>query len=330
MLYKNKPVKPSKKGKRLLVYSEKFGKAIALPKLALVEKKIIKEYFSGKGAVELGKKYKVNRKTILNLMYRNKIKTRGQAETNKKYKINDDYFKVLDSEDKLYFFGLIFADGCLSEGRKGSELKIELQERDKHILNTLRKHLGTDKPLQYLKPRKTYFKKGGRVIHCRASYAFRFHGKNLSHLLRHGISKRKSHTAIFPSSIKTIEDLKHFTRGFFDGDGCFYHSKKDLNRYNVSFVGTHQFIKSLKRRFDKHLGIRSIISYKGSIDVISHLEIYRKLDVVHFLEWLYEGDDPALRLKRKYNKYKKWLKRIKERLCQPISQRDRNLKPLNP
>ena len=36
----------------------------------------------------------------------------------KKKKYNENYFETIDSEDKAYFLGFIFADGCITNDVK--------------------------------------------------------------------------------------------------------------------------------------------------------------------------------------------------------------------
>jgi hypothetical protein len=54
----------------------------------------------------------------------------------KKKTYNENYFEVIDTEDKAYFLGLIFADGCVTNNPKQHryQLVIKLHKKDVHIL----------------------------------------------------------------------------------------------------------------------------------------------------------------------------------------------------
>ena len=49
---------------------------------------------------------------------------------------NENYFEKIDSEDKAYFLGLIYSDGCIVNNQDEYRYKItlKLHTKDKHIL----------------------------------------------------------------------------------------------------------------------------------------------------------------------------------------------------
>ena len=59
-----------------------------------------------------------------------KVKTNKLGLIKSKYIYNKDYFKVIDSEEKAYWLGFIYADGYVCANDTGSELGIELQVGD--------------------------------------------------------------------------------------------------------------------------------------------------------------------------------------------------------
>lgn len=55
-------------------------------------------------------------KFLINLTYPSQqysiIKRNGVSKIpNKKYKVNEDYFKLIDNQDKAYWLGFLYADG---------------------------------------------------------------------------------------------------------------------------------------------------------------------------------------------------------------------------
>ena len=63
-----------------------------------------------------------------------------------KYEINYKFFDVIDSEEKAYFLGLLFADG--HNNVKDGVVLIDLQENDKEILEKFTNILQPSKPLR--------------------------------------------------------------------------------------------------------------------------------------------------------------------------------------
>ena len=68
-----------------------------------------------------------------------------------KYTFNKDYFERIDSKDKAYFLGLLYADGCnsISATKQHHTIVLNLQEKDKDILDIFNKYINSNKPLTY-------------------------------------------------------------------------------------------------------------------------------------------------------------------------------------
>lgn len=68
-----------------------------------------------------------------------------------KYTFNKDYFERIDSKDKAYFLGLLYADGCnsISATQGQCTIVINLHEKDRSILDIFNKYIGSNKPLSY-------------------------------------------------------------------------------------------------------------------------------------------------------------------------------------
>lgn len=58
----------------------------------------------------------------------------------RKYKVNEDYFKLIDTEEKAYWLGFLYADGCVTQATKYSKrLQVNLSIKDINHLEILRK-----------------------------------------------------------------------------------------------------------------------------------------------------------------------------------------------
>ena len=61
------------------------------------------------------------------------------------YTINEDYFDIIDTEEKAYLLGFLYADG--NHFTKKNRITIGLQEKDKHILEKFNELIGSNRPL---------------------------------------------------------------------------------------------------------------------------------------------------------------------------------------
>jgi hypothetical protein len=75
---------------------------------------IVNEYISGESSEVLAEKHNTGGNTIRRILKENGVKIRPSTENKRKYKINQDFFETIDTEEKAYFLGLLYADGSLS------------------------------------------------------------------------------------------------------------------------------------------------------------------------------------------------------------------------
>lgn len=151
-----------------------------------------------------------------------------------KHTINDFYFNEIDTEDKAYFLGLLYADGCIVKNR--NRISIKLQEQDKHILDTFLIYLNYSKPLvlkKYSEIKSTY----------NNQYLLYIDNKNIrDNLILHGCVPNKSQLIRFPNIKKSL--LNHFIRGYFDGDGSVFNDKYGNMRF--SLTSNLEFLESIQ------------------------------------------------------------------------------------
>lgn len=125
----------------------------------------------------------------------------------KKKVYNESYFEKIDTEDKAYFLGLIYSDGCIINNKNDYRYKVSLKLhiKDKHILEDFIKHVKGEMSLWF----------HGQRNMCEVSLSGK---KIVKDLEEKGLHPNKTFTIKYP---KINEDLeRHFLRGYFDGDGC--------------------------------------------------------------------------------------------------------------
>jgi hypothetical protein len=134
------------------------------------------------------------------------------------------YFETIDSEDKAYWLGFLYADGCV---RRGSETNIKLHKKD---INHLKKFKETIKSHHKISKWKDYV---SISVYSKKMY------KDLVNL---GCVPNKSKKDL---SLPNISNnlIKHFIRGYFDGDGNIYIYNGNVN---VSFYGNKHLLKEIQ------------------------------------------------------------------------------------
>lgn len=254
-------------------------------------------YINGDSSVVIGKKYNVSYKTILRLLHNSNIEI-NQKRFVRKYTLNEEYFDKIDTQNKAYILGFLYADG--HNGISKGTLTMSLQEDDFDILDKIRIELNSNKPLEYL----DYSNKNDYGYHYKNQYRLNVFSKHLClSLLNLGMESNKSLTLKFPEI--PSEFLSHFIRGYFDGDGsyCGHITQNGKFQPLLTFTSTNDFCISLKNIISKELNISCGNIYDASCHngITKVLSISGKNQVKIVLDWLYKDAD--MYLKRKYNKY---------------------------
>jgi len=220
------------------------------------EKELIALYQTGSKTKDLCLKYGWsvnNRRGPLDILKKNNILIRMDNKTHaKRYNIDDNYFKCIDSKDKAYFLGLIYADGSMHY--KKAEMKLPLQESDKHILDTFSKYIKSNKPLRFKKAKQDRWAN---------MYSFIIENRKICADLNNlnVLPKKEDFLNLPNEDIVPKKYLSHFVRGFFDGDGSVYILKKD-NYPGFAFAGTKEMIYALNELLFDTLQLKKRNVYK--------------------------------------------------------------------
>lgn len=214
-----------------------------------------------------------------------------------KYPVKEDYFDKIDTEDKAYFLGLLYADGCNNESRNA--ISIGLQEKDRYILEIFKEKIGLNKPLSFRDRKK-------EKITYQNEYKLNIINRKLSKRLSElGCWANKSMTLRFPNENQVPNNLlNHFIRGVWDGDGHIGIYKRKKNGWvlvDVSLTSTLMFCDSLSKIL-KVRNINTSAGIKNKNKITRQLHINSRPQAIKFLDWLYK--DATIYLDRKYDKYK--------------------------
>ena len=212
-----------------------------------------------------------------------------------KYK-NEHYFDTIDTEEKAYWLGFLYADGNLSKPTRTVgettkpfyRIEISLKEADAAHLEKLRKALNMEAPIR---TSHTNFAQSNRA---RLSW----NSKHMWNVLNsYGCTPCKSLSLKFPdSSIFTNKSLiKHFIRGYVDGDGCLSFCDSNHKKAYMSILGTQDMLKNIQNWLP--LQYEQVLYEKGNVYQLAFAG-----KTAFFIEnYLYNNCN--VKLDRKYNKY---------------------------
>nr|DAH91095.1 MAG TPA: endonuclease [Caudoviricetes sp.]DAN05224.1 MAG TPA: endonuclease [Caudoviricetes sp.] len=257
--------------------------------------RVCKEYQEGLSQMEVAKNNKTSPVTVRRILKNNGIPIRKQEEWLRKYDLNQEYFDVIDTQNKAYFLGFLYADGNVS--KSNNAIQIGLESRDLHILESFKKELGCiNKPLSFDQRSKNNPKHKDVFSLCIKSEHMHDALCNL------GVVPRKSHIVKYPYFIP--DNLqKHFIRGAMDGDGCIHatnwSNEKEIR--SVDICGTYDFCIGLKQIIECNLDIHCSLILSNKTSNIYKMTISGRNQSTKFLDWIYE--DAELYLYRKYETY---------------------------
>jgi hypothetical protein len=275
------------------------------------EPKIIEMYLEGMSAPEIAEKFNVAHTLILRYLKLNNIKRRDASECHRIYEINEDFFDVIDSQEKAYFLGFLYADGCNS--KDGKHFGIELETSDRDILEKMSRLIWTENPLDHIKDTIRNRSVRGAKEKDYYSSLLNVHSKHMCMKLTElGCVQAKSLILKFPEWLKDSELQRHFIRGHYDGDGGVHISDIRKNIVTTKITSTKEFCGSVRDIVFEQTGIKfgepSLVSKEKRNTYIIGMSGTRQIQ--NFLSWLYK--DATIYLDRKYNLYLELIEKNKE------------------
>jgi len=204
----------------------------------------------------------------------------GMLNSRYKYsKVLDNFFKVIDTDEKAYILGFITANSCLSK----SVTTISINKRDLDILKKIRDIVSPSSNI-------TYKKNCEHIIEVKL-YSQQFCNDICRHLKIN--PEKKINLIKFPNLLSELLTWG-FIRGYFDGNG----SIRDPIKYSKPECD----ISSNSHSFLKQLGEFGGIKYYFS-ERSSRLYYYG-INAQDFMHKMYNR--ACIYMKRKYNKYLEW------------------------
>ena len=253
---------------------------------------VVKLYHELGSSVDVGKLFNVGHKVITKILEERGIER--TAAKRRQYKINESYFDNIDTQNKAYILGFLYADGC--NFPKKSTISMSLEERDKNILEIMCNEMNNEHPLEFI----NYSNKHDFGYTYKNQYRMLMFSSHMCKALQlHGMTPNKSLTLSFPDIREDL--LPHFIRGYFDGDGSITQGKRDTN-FTLTITSTNDFCENLKNIVQNNVGINChIYNASNNNGITKVFTTTGRLQVKALLDWLYKDAD--MYLERKYNRY---------------------------
>lgn len=253
---------------------------------------ICSRYQQGENGTVLAKEFQVSEPAVYGLLRRRNILIRDSVDSRKKLACDYTYFSEINTEEKAYWLGFLAADGAIS---RNSQLMVALASIDRSHILKLKKALKSEHAV-------TDYKMKGKEYSC-----ISFHSVQLiQDLSKYGVTRRKTFTLSAPKNID-YELLKHYYRGYVDGDGGFYvpstfSSKTQVSVY-FSVTSCKEFIEGFQQYLIKECNLRKTKFYKRNPDSEIYTMTYSGTrQVKKITDLLYSF--PSIYLDRKYEKVK--------------------------
>ncbi len=212
------------------------------------------------------------------------------------YTYNHDFFENIDTEEKAYWLGFFYADGCVSlQENNSAEACIKLYKGDYRHLQKFNKSLNGNIDVKFdtricsfnNKPQESC------IIRC---YSI----KMVNDLISHGCVPNKTFFIKVPQINESL--MNHFIRGFFDGDGCICTDNNKRKTIAINFCSASEdFLIGLREILYKQNIFSYIVDEKNKSTFRLYIKGMKNSDNM----WNYMFDNATIYLDRKLIKKEK-------------------------
>lgn len=258
---------------------------------------IINHYKKNNNVKELSLMFNISQASMRTALHKFGIQTKLTCEKQKeKYPRNSRYFQTIDTPEKAYWLGFLYADGCVTDHGSVHRVRINLAEHDYEHLVKFKTAIEA-----FNTPIKQTIKKVDEKEYrgCYISFSDK---EMVSDLINKGCFPKKSLTLKFPSEEQVPHNLiYHFIRGYSDGDGTitysYPHGKEFLPHFCWGILGTENFLTGVKNILGKpDLKLENKKTHYG-------LKISGNKQLFNILAKIYTDSYDDIELSRKRNKF---------------------------
>jgi hypothetical protein len=202
---------------------------------------IINRYNSGEAYTKIARSINRSANYVKNILVKNGVQIRNLSQSHETYSYDKSYFKKIDTQEKAYILGFLYADGNVCK----NVMQICLHKKDLEILNFI----------------KTELKSNHKIVDDRGYVRFRIGNEELvKDLMTLGVIERKTFLLKFPEEqILPKQFINHFIRGYFDGDGCIkkgIDKKYSYTTWGFELISCKQFLERINEILHMECGIK--------------------------------------------------------------------------
>ena len=228
---------------------------------------------------------------------------RSDRDKSLKYTCNSDFFEIIDTEEKAYWLGFIYADGFISSSGKhrNKRIGISLAVKDIGHLEKFKKSINGTMPINTYKVSSGY---NTNSIYCIILVT---DSKLADDLIDKGCYEHKSNIIKFPTKNQLPNNLiRHFIRGYFDGDGSIYYTNKKedhIPQFSINILGTDDLLEGIANNLIENNILNSIPKFYKRKDgqIVSNFKFGGNRKVEKFCHYIY--DNATILLDRKHEKF---------------------------
>lgn len=199
----------------------------------------------------------------------------------RQYIYDDNYFSVIDTQEKAYWLGFLMADGYTYHNKKQKRLRLALSPKDEDHLHKFIRSLNSNLNIKY--------NKGSPYVDINCT-------SMCNDLANYGIVPNKSNSEIIPDIEEEL--ISHFVRGLFDGDGSWDYRKTEnhemLRFYMLSSYEALLHMKAILENHDVNFSSKALFQRSG----IWCLLCNKREDVLRIIDYIYK--DATIYMDRKY------------------------------
>lgn len=214
----------------------------------------------------------------------------------RKFDIDDYYFEQVDTHNKAYILGVMYADGYLVKEGSGTK-RIGIDSIDKEWLENIAKDMFFNGEIIELKGRRSGYNS------TKTMYRFKISSPKLyDDLIKLGCFEHKTNILKFPTPQQVPPQfLNSFLAGYLDGDGSLsiITEPTGYKRFRMTFTGTHELIGGIQTFFNSKVKDQERYpERKQNNTTIQYSGVHSVYDKVTLLY-----KDTTIRLPRKYQIY---------------------------
>jgi len=258
----------------------------------LPKSEIVARYNGGESIEALAAAYSRSGATMRENLHRWGAAIRRRGPT-RQYALDELFFSSIDTESKAYWLGFILADGHVGQAGSGNWIcRVDLGSCDRHHLEKLAAAIGTTVPV-----------KSGH--HGASAYLCLCSARLCLDLQALECSPNKTGRHGTPKIRESL--MRHFYRGYFDGDGSLFASLKN-DSWSFDVIGPTKFIVAFQQWLMHYVGVSktALRGMRAGVDV-SSVRYQGGRQVERVMRLLYDG--ATVYLERKFDRFRHLLAR---------------------